>query len=208
MNDSGHVNKFNILLAIDFSDGMDRLLEEAERYGRALDATVYIIHVADPDPFVGYIKASDPADQNLFAAQRQPRAKELRTEHQQTQAIGAALRAKGVRVDQALTVQGPVLATVMEQAGKLDIDLLIMGSHHYGALYRLWHGDVATGTPWSEWGSLSRLCEARPNCDFAPNQNSPCGCRRGSGRPRASYEIPFPTQIEGGLGFRHVPSFQ
>jgi nucleotide-binding universal stress UspA family protein len=167
--------------------------------------SVYIIHVTDPDPFVGYIKASDPADQNLFDAQRQPRAKELRTEHQQTQAIGAALRAKGVRVDQALTVQGPVLATVVEQAGKLDIDLLIMGSHHYGALYRLWHGDVATGTPWSEWGSLSRLCEARPNCDFAPNQNSPCGCRRGSGRPRASSEIPFP---EGGLGFRHVPSFQ
>jgi nucleotide-binding universal stress UspA family protein len=154
MNDSGHVTKFNILLAIDFSDGMDRLLEEAERYGRALDATVYIIHVTDPDPFVGYIKASNPADQNLFDAQRQPSAlrsprrrvaKELRTEHQQTQAIGAALRAKGVRVDQALTVQGPILATLVEQASKLDIDLLIMGSHHYGALYRLWHGDVATG---------------------------------------------------------------
>jgi nucleotide-binding universal stress UspA family protein len=55
------------------------------------------------------------------------------------------LRAKGVRVDQALTVQGPILATLVEQAGKLDIDLLIMGTHHYGALYRLWHGDVAAG---------------------------------------------------------------
>jgi nucleotide-binding universal stress UspA family protein len=144
MTDSGHVNKFNILLAIDFNGGMDRLLEEAERYSRALDATVTIIHVADPDPFVGYIKASNPGEQSLFDSQRQPRAKELRTEHQQTQAIGAALRAKGVRVDQALTVQGSILATIVEQAGKLDIDLLIMGSHHYGALHRLWHGDMAT----------------------------------------------------------------
>ena len=144
MTDSGHINKFNILLAIDFNGGIDPLLEEAERYGRALDATVYIIHVSDPDPFIGYIKASNPDEQSLFDMRRQPRAKELRTEHQETQAIGAALRAKGVRVEHALTVQGPILATIVEQVGKLDIDLLIMGSHHYGALYRLWHGDMAT----------------------------------------------------------------
>jgi nucleotide-binding universal stress UspA family protein len=48
-------------------------------------------------------------------------------------------------VDHTLTVQGSILETIVEQAGKLDIDLLIMGSRHYGALYRLWHGDMATG---------------------------------------------------------------
>jgi nucleotide-binding universal stress UspA family protein len=145
MTDSGYVNKFNILLAIDFNGGVDRLLEEAERYGRALDATVTVIHVADPDPFIGYIKASNPDEQSLIDVQRQPRANELRMEHQQTQAIGAALRAKGVRVDHALTVQGLVLTAMVEQVRKLDIDLLIMGSHHYSVLYRLWHGDMATG---------------------------------------------------------------
>lgn len=73
---------------------------------------------------------------------RIPKAEALRTEHQQIHAIAETLRNKGLRVDDAITVQGPVLASILDQARKLDVDLLIMGSHHHGALYRLVHGDT------------------------------------------------------------------
>jgi nucleotide-binding universal stress UspA family protein len=136
---------YRILVAIDLKAGTDRLMAEAQRYGQALNAIVDIIHVAAPDPeFVGYIKSDNPEERSQEDMIRETNAKVLRAEHQQTQVLAATLRAKGVRVDQALTVQGPTLATVLDEARKLGADLLILGSHHHGALYRLWYGDTAT----------------------------------------------------------------
>ncbi len=136
---------YRILVAIDLKTGTDRLLAEARRYGQALNATVDIIHVVEPDPdFVGYIKATDSREQYVVDSGREPHAEALRAEHKQTQTHGAMLRDNGVRVGRTLTVQGPAFATILEEARKLNSDLLILGSHHHGALYRFWHGDTAT----------------------------------------------------------------
>jgi len=74
---------------------------------------------------------------------RGDRAKEFRLEHQQVHALAEKMRASGIRVEQALTVQGPTLEKLLKEASKLDTDLLILGSHQHGALYRLWYGDIA-----------------------------------------------------------------
>lgn len=135
----------SLMVAIDLKAGTDHLLAEAQRYGRAFDAIVDIIHVASPDPeFIGYIKSNDPKEQNQFDSEREPRAKALRNEHQHTQALAATLRANGVRVDQALTVQGATITMIIEEARRLNSNLIILGSHQHGALYRLWHEDTAT----------------------------------------------------------------
>lgn len=136
---------YRILVAIDFKTGTDLLLAEAQRYGQALNAIVDLVHVAAPDPsFVGYIKSNSPDEPNQLDPERDPNAKALRVEHQQIQALGATLRANGVRVGQTLMVQGPTLEKVLEEAGKLGADLLILGSHQHGSFYRLWFGDTAT----------------------------------------------------------------
>src|ERR1700688_311751 len=106
------MSAYRILVAIDLKPGTERLLVEAQRYAKALDAIVDIIHVADPDPdFVPYNKSAPEArtgpdavtnyDQTL----RDDRAKEFRLEHQQAQALADQMRAAGIRVDQALTIQ-------------------------------------------------------------------------------------------------------
>ncbi len=137
-------NDFRIVVAIDLKAGTDRLLAEAQRYGLALNAVVDIVHVAPPDPdFVGYLKSGDPAERTQDNFLRETEAKALRAEHQQTQELAAALRAKGVRVERALTVQGPTLATILDETRKLGADLLILGSHHHSAMHRLWFGDIA-----------------------------------------------------------------
>jgi nucleotide-binding universal stress UspA family protein len=137
---------YRILVAIDLKTGTDRLLAEAQRYAKALDAVVDIIHVAPPDPdFVGYIKSARPEDQTETDPKRKPIAEALRTEHQQIQTLGATLRASGTRVDRAMTVQGPTLQKLLEEVHKLRADLLIVGSHHHGPIYRLLHGDTAAG---------------------------------------------------------------
>jgi nucleotide-binding universal stress UspA family protein len=137
-------NDFRIVVAIDLKAGTDRLVAEVQRYGLALNAIVDIIHVAAPDPdFVGYMKSGYPGEPTQDNQIRESEAKALRGEHAQTQAFGASLRAKGVRIDRALTLQGPILETILEETRKLGADLLILGSHHHSAIHRLWFGDIA-----------------------------------------------------------------
>jgi nucleotide-binding universal stress UspA family protein len=134
---------FRILVAVDFGE-MDRVLVEVERQARAHDAIITLIHVAQPDPeFIGYLKSDGQAAQMQTDVKREPKAGELRTEHIKTHAIGEVLRGKRLRVDDAITVQGSVLESILEMSHKLGADMLIMGSHHHGALYRLMHGDTA-----------------------------------------------------------------
>ena len=135
---------FRIVVAIDLKAGTDRLLAETQRYGLALNAVVNIIHVASPEPdFVGYMKSGERGEATQDNQIRESEAKSLRSEHAQTQAFGEALRASGVRVDRALTLQGPILETILDETRKLGADLLILGSHHHGAIHRLWFGDIA-----------------------------------------------------------------
>ena len=137
-------NDFRIVVAIDLQAGTERLLAEAQRYGLALNAVVNIIHVASPEPdFVGYMKTGEPGEATQDNEIRETEAQALRGEHAQTQALGAALRKKGVRVDRALTVQGPILETILDETRKLGADLLILGSHHHSAMHRIWFGDIA-----------------------------------------------------------------
>jgi nucleotide-binding universal stress UspA family protein len=137
-------NDFRILLAVDLKTGTSQLLAEAERYVRALNAVVDLIHVADPDPdFVGYLKIDPnvrPTQEDLV---REDKAKEFRSDHEQLHTIAERLKARGVRIDRALMVQGPILETILEHVSKLRSDLLILGAHQHGVLYRLWYGDTA-----------------------------------------------------------------
>jgi nucleotide-binding universal stress UspA family protein len=132
-------SNFRILVAVDLKSGTDRLLQEVERYGGALNAIIDIIHVAEPDPdFVGYIK-SDSLQRQI----RDEKAQGFRLDHHETQAIGSKLQASGMRVGQTLTVQGPVLETILDHASRLNANLLMLGSHHHSTLYRIWYGDLA-----------------------------------------------------------------
>ena len=149
-------NAFRMLVAIDLKPGTDRLLAEAQRYAKALDAIVNIVHIADPvsdfvrdtkevtnygdpDPdFVSYVKGEQEKH-----TLRDDRANDFRLEHQQVHAFAEKMRASGIRVDHTLTVQGPTLEKLLKEARKLGTDLLILGSHRHGALYRLLYGDIA-----------------------------------------------------------------
>ena len=104
------------------------------------------MHIVEPNPsFVDYIKAVNVEEQLMVDPAREPEAEALRVQHRQTQTYGGAtLRDNGVRVGRTLTVQGSTLAIILEEAHKLGSDLLILGSQHHSALYRLWHGDTAT----------------------------------------------------------------
>lgn len=127
----------NIIVPVDFSDQTDVVLQLAGQLGLAFGAHVWLLHVAAPEPeFIGYRPGPDSVRDQV--------AKGLRAEHQQVQLLAKQLGSRGVEVT-ALAVQGPTVEKILAQMEKLDADLVIMGSHGHGAIYRTLLGSVSEG---------------------------------------------------------------
>ncbi len=126
----------SLLVALDFSPVAERQLETAARLARP-DLPVHLLHVAEPDPsFVGF--DAGPASVRDQVAER------FREERERLQASADRLRGEGFTVN-ALTVQGPTVETILEQADKLGATLIVVGSHGRGAIFDLVVGSVSAG---------------------------------------------------------------
>lgn len=125
----------NILAAVDFSGFTEPILAAVERIAGALPETrVWLLHVAEPDPgFVGY--EAGPA------AVREQVAAEYRQERQRLQRYADRLRRTGLEVS-ALVVPGAIAETILAEAERLGVQLIVMGSHGYGAIAELIVGGV------------------------------------------------------------------
>ncbi len=126
-----------ILMAIDFSEKSKQQVDETLRLlGNAI-GSVWLLHVAEPDPdFVGY--AIDPP------VMRDQVAKRFHLEHIKLQEMAAALREQGVDAT-ALLIQGETGKTIIEQSEKLKADMIVVGYSQHGALYHFLLGDTIKG---------------------------------------------------------------
>ena len=125
----------NILVPVDLSGITARTINYSAKHARPLGAKLWLVHVAAPDPdFVGF----EPGPQYV----REHRADELKKEHQEIQDRAAALRSEGLEAE-GLLVQGSTSATIIEEAARLEADLIVMGSHGHGALYKTFMGSVS-----------------------------------------------------------------
>jgi len=123
-----------ILVGIDFSDFTPALVEQARRLAAGLAAEVFLVHVAEPEPdFVGY----DVGPQTV----RDSVAHHLRQGHRDLQALADRLRADGVATT-ALLVDGAAADTLLSEAHRLGVELLVLGTHGHGRLHRLLLGSV------------------------------------------------------------------
>lgn len=126
-----------ILVPIDLSSVTERVVEHATELARAFSSKLCLLHVAAPDPaFVGW----DPGPDVV----RHQRATDLRDEHRQVQDLAERLRTGGIDA-QALLIQGPTVEAILERAEKLEADLIVVGSHGHGALYRALLGSISEG---------------------------------------------------------------
>ncbi len=126
-----------IIAAVDFSPVSDAVVVRAVSIARAFSAHLYLVHVAAPDPdFVGL----DAGPRSV----RSTRAGELRAEHRDLQQWASDLRDQGLEAE-ALLVQGPTVETLVERAEHLEADLIVLGSHGHGAVYRALVGSVSEG---------------------------------------------------------------
>ncbi|MUP44381.1 universal stress protein [Gramella sp. BOM4] len=119
----------NIMVAVDFNDSIGELMTYAESLAQRYDSKIWVLHVAEPEPdFVGY----EPGPQYI----RDIKAEEYREEHRNLQDICKNFISEEVEAE-ALLIQGSTVETVLEEAQKLDVDLLIVGTHKYSFLHNL-----------------------------------------------------------------------
>ena len=74
-------------------------------------------------------------------AAREALAKKFHKEHREIQAIADRLRRDGLEAT-ALLVHGPTVETILQEAEDLDVDMIVVGSHGHGAMYKLLMGSV------------------------------------------------------------------
>lgn len=119
----------NILVAVDFNDAVGELLGYAEGLAEKFGAKVWVVHVAEPDTTSTGV---EPGPQYI----RDFKAEDLREIHHNLQSICKTFLGQEVEYE-ALLIQGSTVETVLEEARKLQSDLLIVGTHKYSFLHNL-----------------------------------------------------------------------
>ena len=120
----------NIILAIDFIEDRKILIAYAIEIAKALNAKVWVLHIAAPEPFfVGYDVGPE--------SERKFRANQLRNEHR---TIQANIRSKDIQ-SEALLIQGSTVETLVKHAVRLKAELIIIGFQKKGFFSKIF-GDI------------------------------------------------------------------
>jgi nucleotide-binding universal stress UspA family protein len=126
-----------LLVAIDFSEITNLIIEKVEQIALKTKAKVWMIHVAQPDPdFIGYDVGPD--------SEREFMASKFRKQHIEIQRLTDEMKAKGIDIT-PLLVQGPTIETIIEKAKKLQVDIIVAGSHGHGTMFHILVGSTSKG---------------------------------------------------------------
>jgi len=125
----------NFLVALDMKPSDALLLDQTAFLAEKCGAKIWMVHVASPDPdFVGF--EMGPKYIRDFVAD------ELRAEHRQLQGYAETLQSRSLEAE-GLLIQGPTIDMIEAEIQKLNIDLLVLGSHKHSFLYETFIGTTA-----------------------------------------------------------------
>jgi len=126
-----------LLVCVDLSDSTEEILKRIEVLCRPLNAKVWMLHNAMPEPETIEFKV-DPIEA------RESLAKKFHHQHRRLQQLAERFRESGVDAT-ALLVHGKTVDTILTEASDLDIDVIVVGSHGRGAMYQLLVGSISEG---------------------------------------------------------------
>jgi len=126
-----------ILVAVDLSDVATVALEHTVSFALAFKSQVRILHVEVPVPtYIGneIVQPVLPTDNE----------EELELIRKDLEAMVNHLSNRGIEADYEL-IKGPIVETIIEKAAAYNADMLVLGAHNHGFLYRAFIGSVCSG---------------------------------------------------------------
>lgn len=134
----------NILVAVDFSDLSQRVVDTAIEVALATGAKIWLLHCVEHPTFV-FAATEAPVS---FPVSNTHLPRDYPAEHRKLNALNIDLRQKGIE-SETLFVGGNAADEILEAAAHNMIDLIILGSHGHGALYDLIMGSVTKSVLYS-----------------------------------------------------------
>lgn len=119
-----------LLVAIDEYEAVTTdspIVERTVQLASAFNSKVWILHIVPPPR-----QAPFNIDNSVL---RKESSGELRQEHEHLHRLAHSLRERSVDA-KALLVEGSIVKTILRESERLDIDLIIMGCHRRGLLYK------------------------------------------------------------------------
>jgi nucleotide-binding universal stress UspA family protein len=126
-----------ILVAVDLSDIASKAIDYAASFAGVFKSQVHILHVEVPVPaYIGneIVQPVMPFDD----------AEEEESVKNDLSAMAEYMHQKGIEADYELA-KGPIVEIIVEKATQLRADLIILGAHNHGFLYRAFIGSVCSG---------------------------------------------------------------
>jgi nucleotide-binding universal stress UspA family protein len=135
-----------LLVAIDFSELAERIIAEAEKLAKALQAKVFLLHVIPPPSPVMDVPPDVEAllpPEELFKKENPPPPFD-HPESAKLITIARQLQKSGI--DTAVIVaQNDEVMAIIDESKKIGADMIMLGSHGHGALFHLIIGSVSEG---------------------------------------------------------------
>ncbi len=126
----------SILVAVDLSEGSEKVAEVAAGFAKAFAAKLYFLHVVRDNPLI----LGDPD----VPVERDAAAQEIRDENLELQALRDKVTPPGVEAI-ALQIRGHANEKILSETVKLNIDLLVIGANQDRVRHVLM-GDVVKDT--------------------------------------------------------------
>ena len=132
----------SILVPVDFSDVTRKVVKAAVYLAKPFQSHITLMHVlwAEPTPEI----IDFGAGPNLVPAPVVDEQEVLEAQKKRLAELEELITSVGL-TSTTIELQGPPVEQILAQAEKDRVDLIVIGSHHHGALYHLFEGGVTEG---------------------------------------------------------------
>ena len=126
-----------IVTLVDYSDVTPKLIEQTEQFAKSFSSGVILAHVVSKDPMA---LVTEPASQIPSDEERQEL---IAADLKHLSSLAERLRNVGIFVQVKQLVDADIGKALVE-CDHWKADLIIVGSHHHGALYNWFVGSVTS----------------------------------------------------------------